>query len=193
MRIGVLAAGFALISHGGPAAALDAAGAEALLYPPDRVEVELIPRSFMSDDDRRLLGQALGAQKYYAAIAVPPHEGLLSPAGAVAANYHDAASAEKAALAECNAKRSGGQACVVVARVRPQGWTRRDFQLSAAATEAFAKDFVRADRPRAFAVSASSGLWGIGTGNDAAGAAVADCRARAAGAPPGDCRVVLSE
>lgn len=194
----VLTAAMLAMAMLAPAAAqaqkvLDGASAQAQLFDPLAAEVEVTGNSGLSDQDKVLLRAAVGTQKYYAVVALPPAEGLMSPAAAIAANYHDLATAEKTALAECDAKRSGGRKCVVAARVRPTGWQARDFQLSSDATEAFVKAFRRGSGPRAFAVSKTTGLWGVARGEAAAEAAVADCVARDAARAPRDCKVVVAD
>ena len=193
MRMAVL--GGAAIWFAGLAQAdvLAVPDAQAQLFDATAAEVEIAPEAGLSDQDQGLLRIAASGQKYYAVVALPPSEGLMSPAGAIAANYHDLATAETAALAECNGKRMGGKKCVVAARVRPQGWEKRDFQLSADATAGFVKAFRRGSGPRAFAVSASTGVWGFAKGDDAAAAAIADCAAKPAASAPRDCKVVVAD
>jgi hypothetical protein len=108
-----------------------------------------------------------------------------------AANHHSTAAAERAALAGCDAKRKGAKPCVIVALIRPQGWAERPFQLSSGATTGFADSFLKIRRDRAFAVSPSTGLWGVGKGRNAGDKAVADCAAKGKGVT--DCAVVVAD
>ena len=175
-----------------PAAAQPVTGeaARAMLFAPDRVEVAVYPHPALDAQGRQILTQILRDQRYYAAVAMAPDEGIMSEALVAAANYHDVASARSAALEQCNARRSGGQGCVVVMELRPAGWEARPLQLNVDATRAFADSYMRSRGSRALATSASSGQWGIGTGGNASAAAVAACGAMG---PARDCRVVIAD
>lgn len=68
--------------------------------------------------------QLFVTSKGYSAIAVAPREGFIRDGGLVASavamgDLPDAARAAAAAVAGCDAKRKGGQACVVVLEVGP--------------------------------------------------------------------------
>lgn len=180
----VLAAGAA------EAQAVDGKTAKTLLFPATGAVVELLPQDFLPEDQAALLATVGAQQPYYGAIAVSPDEGLMVEATVAAANYHETEAAERAALAGCEAKRQGARPCAVVAVIRPEGWQARPLQLSAAATEGFA-DYGRSG-PRALAVSASTGLWGLGKGDSAADAAIAECAAKANPAAT-DCAVVIAD
>jgi hypothetical protein len=175
-----------------PALAEPIAGdaAAAMLYATDRVEVVTYTVEGLSEDEIALLTQVAAGQNYYAAVAFAPAEGILAEPTVMAANFHDIEAARAAAVRQCNERRQGGRACTVAFEVRPQGWEPRALQLSADATAAVAGDYARAGRPRAFAVSAATGQWGVGSGPDATAQALAQCRA-APGA--GDCRVVIAD
>ena len=161
-----------------------------LLYAPNGAEVELLPAPFLPPDQAEILRMVGASQPYYGAIAVSPDEGIMVEATVAAANHHGTATASEAALAACEAKRKGAAPCAVVALIRPIGWREGGFQLSSGATADFA-DYLKVRRDRAFAISASTGAWGIGKGRDAAAKAVADC----AGKPvqPGDCVVAVQD
>lgn len=175
-----------------PAAAEPVAGdaAQAMLFAPDRTEVVAYTVEGLNDDELALLTQIAAAQNYYAAVAFAPADGILAEPTVMAANFHDIEAARAAALRQCDDRRQGGPACAIAFEVRPQGWEPRALQLSADATAAVAADFARASRPRAFAVSAATGQWGVGTGPEAGARALEQCRA-----VPGadDCRVVIAD
>lgn len=176
---------------GGPALAdpLPGAEAQALLYPPDRVEIAVYDASALSQQERDVIVQVSRTQQYYGAVALAPDQGLMSEATVVAANYHDTASARSAALGECNAKRDGGRACVIVLEIRPAGWEQREFQLNTDATEAFTTLYMAMEAPRAFAASATAAAWGFAGGHLAAHDALGLCAESGAT----DCRIVSSD
>lgn len=164
--------------------------ARQMLYRPDRAEVAIYPDPALDEQGRTILTQILRDQKYYAAVAMAPDEGIMSEALIAAANYHDVGTARSAALDQCNARRTGGRACVIIMELRPAGWQARDLQMNVDATEAFNDSYMRTRGSRAMAVSRSSGQWGIGTGRDASAGAVAACEAMG---PATDCRVVVAD
>lgn len=164
---------------------------QALLFPETGAVVEMRPQSFLSTEQAAILAQVGAAQPYYGAIAVSPDEGLMVEATVAAANHHSTGAAERAALAGCDAKRKGASHCVIVALIRPQGWSERPFQLSSGATAGFRDSFLKVRRDRAFAVSPATGLWGVGKGRNAREKAVADCAAKGRGVT--DCAVVVAD
>jgi hypothetical protein len=173
-----------------PAAAqVSGEAAAAALFPPDRAAIVLDGEVRLARADRRTLEGVVAAVKYYGAIAFAPDLGLMSPATVVAQNYHSAETAEAVALAECGAK-ARGAACVIAARVLPEGHAPRALQMSAAATAAFAADYLPAPAPKAFALSAATGSWGFAQGADARARAVADCAAQQAAT---DCAVAVAD
>lgn len=191
-RLSALAALAAPLLAAAAAAAQTVTGAEAraMLFDPARVEVGVIGHPALDEAGRTILTQIAGQQRYYGAVAMAPDEGLMSEALVAAANFHDMPAARAAALAQCDARRSGGRACVVVMEIRPAGWTQRPVQLNTDATRAFEDTWRRAGGERALAISRSSGQWGIGTGAGATDAARAAC---AAMGPATDCAVVIRD
>ena len=179
--------GFAMLAMAGVAQAAPVTGkdAKALLFSPKGTSVEVIKHSFLTDADLKVIAEVAGQQKYYAAIAVSPDEGLLVEATVAGANFHDTDSASAFALAGCEAKRKGETPCVIVAVVRPKGWEARALQLSVEATEIARKEYLSTPDPKAMATSAGTGQWAIGAGAEAA---VAACATKS-GAP--DCATVL--
>jgi hypothetical protein len=189
MRIWGLAAGLALLATGAVAEPMAAAQARKALYSaktPLAVVMRKHPK--LTPDQENILTQIVPGQPYYGAIAFSPDEGLAVEATVAAVNHHSVEAAEAAALAGCEAKRLGEEPCAVVVVLRPDGWEARPLQLSQAATEALRKDYGRSG-PRAMAVSASTGAYGIGAGEGAAEAAVTAC----AKAGATDCAVVVAD
>ncbi len=161
--------------------------AKKLLFPAKAaVQAEMLPSSGLSAEDQTILASVATQQPYYCAIAISPEDGLLAESTVAAANYHDTAAAEVAALAQCEAKRTGATPCVIAALIRPEGYEARDLSLSRDASAAF-----RADYPAkrgALAISGTTGAWGLGQGADAA---LAACAAK--GAEITDCAVVIAD
>ncbi len=179
------------LGGGASAQALTTKVVQPMLFAGAGAVVEILPQPFLTKEQAAILAQVGAAQPYYGAIAVSPDEGLMVEATVAAANHHSTGAAETAALAGCDAKRKGAAPCVIVALIRPQGWAEQPFQLSAGATTGFLDSYLKIRRDRAFAISASTGLWGIGKGRDAAAKAVADCSAK--GTDVTDCTVVVAD
>lgn len=169
---------------------VDTRTARDLLYRDDRAEVTTFSTEGLSDQDVAVLSQVAQTQKYYAAVAYAPDEGILSEPTVMSANYHSVDAARAAALAGCNERRNGGATCEIALEVRPQGWEPRALQLSADATTAFNDEYRRAGGTRAFAISASTGLWGIGRGDHAQEDALAACQGDA---EVSDCAIVIAD
>ncbi len=126
--------------------------------------------------------------QYFGAVAMSPDEGFQSEASQSALNYHSVQAADAAALAACNKNRkSGARACVLAARILPEGYKPQPLMLSAAATNAVRKTYVRARSPKAVAASASTGAFGVGTPPQA----LATCQRTAAAAK--DCEIVIQD
>ncbi|MFQ5437736.1 MAG: 5-aminolevulic acid synthase [Paracoccaceae bacterium] len=137
-------------------------------------------------------------QKYYESLAISPTEGLRAKSAFQAVNFHSAASADRAALAGCNAaKKKKSDDCVVIVQFVPKGYDGpRDFSLSALATADFSRKYRWARKNKAFAISPETGNWGRAlkakTLEAARAAAIAECSAMAGGAGDAGC-VVVSE
>lgn len=144
---------------------------------------EVIPNDSLSTADVAILNQIVATQKYYAAVAISPDQGLVSEATVAAANFHDEDNARRVALEGCNERRAEDSAeCAIVLIIRPEGWEPgRPLQLNTDATAALWGSYRQLGRPRAMAISEAAGQWGVG---DSWEAAVSDC-----GQP--DCRVVV--
>ena len=154
-----------------------------LLFAEDgSVEWEVIADPAIDPADAATLDilNTIQPQPYYAALALAPDAGVASEVTALAANFHDEENARSAALAACEANRAGaGRPCIVGLVIRPSEWEPgRPLQLSAQATDALISDYrALPRRARAFAISPSTGQFGIGDSRDAAIAACAavDC------------------
>lgn len=157
------------------------------------VRPDLVPAQYQD-----ALQNAAKLQKFYEAMAASPSEGLLAPSASQAINHNSAAAAAAAAIAACDAKiKKGAEACVVVAEFLPKGYKEpRAFSLSYNASEIFAKKYKRAQKPKAFASSATTGEWGqavkAGSVEAARAAALAECSAKAAQQGADDC-VIISQ
>lgn len=169
---------------------VDSATASDLLFRDDRAEVVRYNTSGLTDQEIATLVTVAQTQKYYAALAFAPAAGIMAEPTVMSANYHTIEAARDAALSGCNERRSGGAACVIAMEVRPQGWEARDLQLSADATTGFEDSYRRTRGTRAFAISASSGLWGIGLGDAAQEDAISACQSDTDVA---DCAVVIAD
>ncbi len=159
--------------------------ARKVLFAPKGAAVEMMAGSGLSEQDQAVLALVAAQQPYYGAIAISPDEGMMSEATVAAANYHDTAAAEAAALAECDAKKTGGAACVIAALIRPEGYEARPLQLSVDATTALRGDYP--GKGGALAISGLTGAWGIGQGADAA---LSACAAKTGAT---DCIVVVQD
>lgn len=170
---------------------IDARAARDLLFRDDRVEVVRLDMSGLSEQEVTVLTTVAMSQKYYAAIGFAPDAGIMAEPTVMAANHHSPEAARAAALASCDERRGrAGRACVIALEVRPAGWEARDLMLSADATTAFNDQYRRERGARAFAVSPSTGQWGIALGDTASEAAVTAC---AGDAGVSDCVVVIAD
>lgn len=170
---------------------VDTRSARDMLFRADRVEVLRYDLTGLSEQEITVLTTVAMSQKYYAAIGFAPDAGIMAEPTVMAANHHSPDSARAAALAGCNERRGrSGRACVIALEVRPAGWEARDLMLSADATTAFNDTYRRERGARAFAVSPSTGQWGIALGQTASAAAVTACAGETAIA---DCAVVIAD
>ncbi|SLN11656.1 hypothetical protein PSA7680_00153 [Pseudoruegeria aquimaris] len=167
--------------------------ARAMLFPEKGIGIAISKAGFLSDQDRKLLEEVAKTQNYYAAVAVPPDEGMFSNAAASAANFHRMEDAEVAALATCNDRRNGGAPCEVVLRVYPKGWKPQPLQLSRDATEGFRKEYRRARAPKAMAISPKTGEWSVFRGDGAQNFAVSNCNGKSTRKGAADCLIVIKD
>lgn len=193
MRIAVILA-MLLTSLPVSAQVLDERSAKAALFPVRGHVIQV--SSKLSERDQRtvralvpLMAEQLRQPvRYYAAIAYSPKDGLAHDSIQAAMNHHSIEAASRAAIRACSAKRSKGTPpCELAARMVPKRYKPRALTLSIDATVAFDKAYRKAKSPKAFAISQSTGSWGMGK-SDAG--AIAACE-RTAG--PKDCQVVIRD
>lgn len=193
MRIALI---IAMLLLSGPVGAqvLDERGAKAALFPVRGHVVQV--SSKLSERDQgtvRALVPLMAEQlrqpvRYYAAIAYSPKDGLAHASIQAAMNYHSIEASSNAAIAACNGLRSkGAPSCELAARMVPKRYKPQALTLSIDATAAFEKAYRKAKSPKAFAISKTSGSWGIGISDEAALAACeGNRRAR-------DCEIVIRD
>ena len=155
-----------------------------LMFAPSGVQVSLVPGAALPKEQAGPLKTVLAQQPYYGAAALSPDEGLMSEATIFVGNFHSADMASQAALVQCNAKRKGKTACVIVATVAPKGWKARPLQLSQAATAGLKTGYPKVGG--GMAISAATGDWALA--GDAA-TALANCKASKD--KPKDCALVI--
>jgi|GEM_PF-575166 len=174
--------------------ALDGKSAKKMLFSHKGSEFVIIPQDFMRDADIATLDFMASSKEfktvlYYAAIATSPDDGLVHKATVATSDHHTIEAAEWAALEECNRLRGGAVGCVVVAHILPRKYAAQPFQLSASATTAFKKSYLRGKGPKAMAVSPSQGSFAISKGDRAMDAALAACATDGAK----DCQIVVQD
>lgn len=137
-----------------------------------------------------LIEQQTGTKaKFYGALAYAPDEGLVSEALQGAFNFHTVDAADAAALAACTkAKRPASGACRLAARILPPGYQKRAVSLSHDATQMFFDRYIPASGVKHFAVSRSTGAWGMAPSESGA---VRACEKDAKGAR--DCTVIFKD
>ncbi len=186
----VLAMLLALAAPAAQAAPVDGKAAKKMLFG-DGSAVELGQADFIDPAMAEALKQAAGSIPYYGAIAVSPGEPTSSNLMATMANYHSPQAAQKAALANCNARRTTGRDCVVIATIVPKRFSPQPLTLSVEATKAFGKEYRKLDAPKALAISPSTGTFGIDRGDGSR--AISKCAAAGQGKGAGDCMIVISD
>jgi hypothetical protein len=190
LLMGVLGAGAAA------AEVIDSKAARRALFSPGGAEVVINAAAGLAEADVRTLKVLVKTNrlKYYGAIAFSPDEGLLSEALQGAFDFHSTEAASVGALAACNAARKAGTAeCMVAATITPKRWKPdRALQLSASATEVF-KAFRKGRGPRALAISAQTGAYGVAKGEGAEALALTDCNAAAKIPDYEDCEIVIRD
>ena len=178
----------------GAAGVLDGKSAKKMLFSHKGSEFVIIPQDFMSDTDVAMLNTMAGMREfnsvlYYGAIAASPKSGLAHKATVATSNHHSLEAAEQAALKECNELSGGAAKCIVVAHITPKKYAAQPFQLSASATAAFKKTYLRGKGPKVLAISPSQGSYAVSKGDGAAEAAIAACAADGAK----DCQIVVQD
>jgi hypothetical protein len=140
------------------------------------------------DDVFKGIGASLSS---YGAVAISPDEGVLVEWLSGVSQHHSIEAARAAAIAYCNSKKKKASAdCVTLVEVSPRGAKdRAAFSLSEKANAALRSDYRKLDEPRAFAISPSTGDFGMERGDGTR--AVAACASAANQAS--DCVVVVKD
>lgn len=174
---------------------IDTKSARKQLFPTRGQNTQLA--SALNDEDRAVITALIPLMeqqmqtpvKYYSSIAYSPDEGLISDALQGAVNFHTTGAADAAAIAACNkARKRGAKPCQLAARIVPKKYEPRELTLSYDATDAFTRRFRRETAPKSFAISGTTGAWGIAE-TDAA--AISACEKDASNA--GDCQIVIRD
>ncbi|MEM1428433.1 MAG: hypothetical protein AAGG09_03135 [Pseudomonadota bacterium] len=153
------------------------------------VQVVVADLDFIDAATKRQFEQAGKQFPYYGAFVLSPGDPQSNQSGLAAANYHSPQAAVEAALRDCNARRTTGDPCVVVAQTYPRGYEAGGLTLSTDATEALRGDFRRLDSPKALAISPTTGHFAFARGDGARAQSACNAAAGASGAQ--DCRVVV--
>ncbi len=172
--------------------------AKRMLFSPKATEFVVVPQDFMTEVDIKTLKlmadmPEFKAVLYYGAIAASPKRGLANKATVAMANHHSVKAAEAQAIKECNALRGGGPKCLMVAYIVPRKFSEQPLQLSASATTAFRKTYLKGRGSKAMAISPTTGDYAIAKGDGAADAALAACNKSAAEKGATDCKVVIQD
>lgn len=148
----------------------------------------LAAANMKSDDVFKAIGASLEG---YGAVAISPDEGLLVEWISGVSQHHSIQAARDAALSYCNSKKNEDSAdCEVIVEVAPKGAKVDDaLTLSLAANSALRGPFRKMEKPRAFAISPSTGDFGMDRGDGTR--AIANCAAAANSAT--DCVVVVAD
>ena len=191
IRIAILSAGLCLAATSGSAQVSEAEAKKAL-YPVKGHSVQVSGK--LTAVQKKivtgiipLMGKELRQPvRYYASIAYSPDDGMLHDSLQAAMNHHNTKAADRAAVAACNKLKSkGANSCQVAARVVPKGYKARALTLSVDATAAFQGTYRKAKGAKAFAISPSTGKWGMGKSDQSA---LTACKAKN---PANDCEIVI--
>lgn len=158
---------------------------------PRGTDVRVADLPWITNEVRQQIERELGNYPYYAALVMSPGDPGATPAGGAIVNFHSPEAATRAALAACNAQRTSGPDCVVVAQVLPRRYQGGRLTLSRAATDALRGDFGRLDSPKALAISPATGAFSFARGDGTR--ALASCNAKAAEQGAQDCRIAVAE
>ncbi|WP_456389249.1 5-aminolevulic acid synthase [Profundibacter sp.] len=175
---------------------LSGKAAKKMLFSHRGSDFVIVPQDFMGEADVATLNLMAGMREfktvlYYGAIAASPKRGLAHKATVASSNHHSVEAAGKAAINECNGLRGGGAKCVVVAHILPKKYSTQPqpLHLSASATAAFKKTYLRGGGPKAMAISPDMGSYAVSKGEGAQDAALAACSADGAKG----CRIVFQD
>lgn len=189
MRIMELAFVATLAATASHAQTLDSRTAKGLLFSDKGAEAQVAELDFVDDAVSKALRAVASQIPYYGAIAVSPGEPTSSNLMSTMANYHSVEAASQAALENCNARRTTGKPCVIVAAITPKRYKPQPLTLSVEATKAFNGDYRKLSAPKAMAISDKAGVFGFDRGDG--GRALARCEAAAAERKASDCRLVI--
>lgn len=153
--------------------------------------VQVADLPFLGAAERKAVEDYAEQFDYYAAMAVSPGDPASTGSAVAVANYHSPRAAQVAALAGCNARRTTGEPCVIVATVLPRRFQNRALTLSVEATAALKGAYRKLDGPKALAISDATGAFGFARGDG--GRALAACNEKAAEKGSQDCRIVVSD
>jgi hypothetical protein len=134
---------------------------------------------------------AIGASlEGYGAVAISPDEGLLVEWISGVSQHHSLDAARAAAIDYCNGKKKAESAdCEIIVEISPKGAKEGALTLSASAIAAVRGAYRKLDKPRAFAISPSTGDFGMDRGDG--GRALDNCASAANKAK--DCIVVIAD
>lgn len=181
----------ALVAPQASADAVDSKAAKKMLFSDRGAEAQIADVAFIDSAAAKALRAAANQIPYYGAIAVSPGEPASSNLMVTMANFHSAEAASEAALANCNASRTSGGACVVIAVITPKRYAPRPLTLSVEATKTFNGAYRKMQSPKGMAISDSAGVFGFDRGDGAR--AISRCEAAAAERGRSDCRLVISD
>lgn len=161
--------------------------AKSMLFKGKGRSVEVFEADFMGKAEIKALEQYARQFDYYGAFAVSAGDPVENASAVGLANFHSEGAARSAALMACNAKRTTGKECMILAVVHPKGFKPRVLTLSAEASDAVRKDFRKMEAPKGFAISPSTGAWAMARGDG--GRALSSCNDRSQGAR--DCELAI--
>lgn len=171
------------------AAQVDSRTARSQAFPERGRSVEVADLSFLGATERAAVEDYAKQFDYYGAMAVSPGDPANTGSAVAVANYHSVRAAQQAALDGCNARRSTGRACVIVATILPRRYEPRGFTLSVGGTAALRGAYRRLSTPKAFAISEATGAFAFARGDGAR--ALAACNEQAAPDGVRDCRIAI--
>ncbi|MFT7309583.1 MAG: hypothetical protein ACI853_000062 [Paracoccaceae bacterium] len=189
LRVLALAFAAGLVTGAASAEPVDTKAAREALFTGKGRSVTIFAPDFLDEDVLKAVKAYAGKFDYYAAFAVSQGDPADTGSAVGLSNFHSVQAARDAALVACNARRTTGAACIVIAVTTPKRYTPQPVELSAEASEAFRKQYRKLDPPKAFAASPVTGAWAIERGDG--GRALSGCNARAAAKGARDCAIVI--
>lgn len=168
---------------------VDSKAARKALFSERGRSVTVANLDWITPDVRKATEQYAAGFAYFGAMALSPGDPAETGSAVTVQNYHSLEAAERAALDGCNARRTTGKPCVIVASIAPRGYKPRNLTLSLGATRALKKEFRKLSEPRAFAISPSTGAFGWARGDGAR--ALSQCNSGAQKKGVTDCAIVV--